>query len=216
MTRYIIYILTLFLISCSDEKPWTCEGNCEDGTGKKTWSDGGVDSGQWNNGNLNGKGKQSFGTNSEFTGDTYFGEFINGVYYGEGVYFDKSKDGYLTGQFKNGLPNGNGKEVFGSKYLHPGMLYEGQWKDGLYSGTGTIYWGEKGKYAHNKYIGEWNNGKMHGIGKYYWPNGDHYEGPWQNDNQHGDGIYIFKNGDTIKGHWDEGYCQVLAKKLGLE
>ncbi|MDP1800991.1 MAG: hypothetical protein Q8L81_06550 [Bacteroidota bacterium] len=201
---WVSFIYILLLASCDYKKPWICIDDCENGSGTKIWKDGGLEVGEWKNGNQHGKGKQVFGRSSEFFGDMYEGEFKDGVYEGTGFYYDKSRDGHYKGEWKNGQPNGQGRSFSGPKHEHPGMTYEGQWKNNLYDGKGILYWGEKGEFAHDKYVGEWKNGKMDGFGKYYWANGNVYEGSWQKDKQHGEGIYIIKDGDTLKGHFENG------------
>ncbi|MFN8255703.1 MAG: hypothetical protein U0W24_08450 [Bacteroidales bacterium] len=98
MKKICIFIL-LFSIACHFKNNWKCiEGNCINGVGTKQWADGGFEKGNWINGKLNGQGEQFFGSNSDFAGDTYIGEFVNDIYNGQGTYYDKSEDakyGYL-------------------------------------------------------------------------------------------------------------------------
>lgn len=62
----------------------------------------------------------------------------------------------ISGFFKNGKPNGFGKETFsdGSGF------YEGTFKDGFRDGYGFYKWNSSGQY----YIGQWQAGKQHGYG----------------------------------------------------
>lgn len=214
----LMLILTLFITSCGSKNNWTCIGDCENGEGTKIWDDGGKEKGTWKNEKLNGKGFQFFGETSEFSGDTYEGEFRDDIYYGYGTYYDKSEDSKYIGEWKNGKPNGKGKATWGDKSKYPNRYYDGEWKDGLMHGFGTKFWGqaEVEKYTNNKYTGEWKNDEMHGIGKYEWADGSYYEGPWKNGEQHGEGVYVFADGETFKGTWIDGYCEELAKKIGLE
>ena len=216
--KRLIYLL-LFLISCSSQNSWNCvEGDCKNGEGKRVWTDNGSEKGHWLNGKLNGEGAQTFGTTSEFAGDTYSGSFKDNKYEGLGTYYDKSEDSKYVGEFKDGKPNGKGKATWGDKSKFPNRYYDGDWKDGLMHGHGTKFWGiaETDKYTNNKYVGEWKNDKMDGFGKYEWADGSYYEGSWRNDEQNGDGVYVFKNGEKFKGHWVDGYCEALAKRLKLE
>lgn len=62
----------------------------------------------------------------------------------------------ISGFFKNGKPNGFGKETFsdGSGF------YEGTFKDGFRDGYGFYLWNSDKQY----YIGQWKAGKFHGYG----------------------------------------------------
>jgi hypothetical protein len=216
--RQIIFIILLLLeIGCSNKNSSKCvEGNCENGKGRLEWKDGGYMEGQWVNGKLTGLGIEYFGKTSEFYGDTYKGEFKENVYHGHGIYYDKSEDNTYEGQWNNGKSNGKGKLTSGSKAKFPGMWYDGEWKNGQMHGNGIKFWGSTGEHAKNKYVGQWRYDKMEGKGTYYWPDGGYYEGPWMNGEQQGNGVYVFGNGEVFKGYWDKGYCEALAKKMGLE
>lgn len=198
--------------------PSACvQGDCKNGNGIKIYFDQGLEKGTWKDGKLEGNCYQLFGKTSEFSGDSYEGEFKRGVYWGKGTYYDESEDSKYVGNWVKGKPNGKGLATWGEKSKFPGRYYDGEWKDGLMHGYGTKFWGkaEVDKYTNNKYTGEWKNDKMDGFGKYDWADGSYYEGPWKNDEQDGDGIYVFKDGEVFKGHWENGYCEVLAKKMGL-
>lgn len=217
--KKILFFSILILTACTTKVEWKCvEGNCENGQGKKLWPDGGYDKGNWVNGELNGSGMQFYGSKSDFSGDTYTGQYEDYAYNGFGTYCDKSEDSKYVGQFKDGKPNGSGKATWGKNSRFPNRYYDGQWKDGLMHGRGTKFWGiaEEDQYTNNKYTGEWVNDQKEGFGKYEWADGSYYEGYWKNDDQQGKGIYVFADGEVFKGIWDEGYCQELAKKLGLE
>jgi hypothetical protein len=214
----LIFASISLTISCTTKVTWECLGDCENGEGEKIWSDGGKQKGAWVNGKLNGKGTEFFGATSDFVGDTYEGDFINGVYFGYGIYYDKSEDSKYIGNWENGKANGKGKVTFGQKSKFPNRYYDGEWKDGLMHGFGKKFWGiaEVEEYTNNKYVGYWKNNKQDGIGKYEWSDGSYYQGPWKDGNQHGEGIYVFANGEVFKGKWIEGYCKELAVELGLE
>lgn len=218
--RTVLIILILFLLhSCNTNNTWVCAtGNCEDGYGVKIWDDNGLEKGYWVNGELNGKGFQFLGRTSEFSGDTYSGEFKNNQYEGRGTYYSKREDATYVGELKNGKFNGKGKIIWGKNSKFPSTYYDGEWKEGLMHGQGTKFWGKNkvAKYANCKYIGEWKNNEQNGLGKFEWSDGSYYEGTWTNGKQDGDGIYVFKNGEVFRGYWDKGYCEALAKKLKRE
>ena len=211
----LLLIMGLFLTSCNSNKSWTCDGDCENGKGEKVWRDGGVERGTWSSGQLHGDGFQSFGTKSEFSGDHYEGAFINGLYFGQGTYYDLSEDSKYVGQWVFGKPEGKGRGTFGSKSKYPNRYYDGEWKDGKRHGHGIKFWGEAGEHTNDRYEGEWKNDDMSGLGRYDWANGNYYEGTWLNGNQHGEGKFVLENGDVFEGVWVDGYCEELAALLGL-
>ena len=127
------------------------------------------------------------------------------------------ENGIYKGEYKNGLPNGQGTMTFlnGEKYV-------GQWENGLANGHGTNVWpsGEKytGEWKDNKqhgkgtnilpngekYIGQWLDGKRHGQGTSMMPNGTKYVGQWKNNKPHGQGTYTWPNGQIYTGEWKGG------------
>lgn len=214
-----LLLILLFLTACNSKTSWTCiEGNCLNGEGTKVWEDISIEKGNWVNGKLNGKGFQSFSSKSEFSGDTYTGEFKDGLYQGRGIYYDKSEDSKYIGEFKGGKPNGKGICKWGKNSKYPNRYYDGDWKNGLMHGYGTKFWGisENDNYTNNKYVGDWQYDMMDGIGKYEWADGSYYFGPWKYNNQHGDGVFVFEGGEVFKGHWEDGYCEALVEKINLK
>jgi hypothetical protein len=179
--RKIAYILILVgLFSCDRKNTWECEGDCYNGYGIKIFRDGGIEKGNWKDGELFGKGYQFFGETSEFQGDSYEGEFLNG-YHGNGKYI-WTNGSYYKGEWKNRKPHGNGKLVFGVKTDFPDEYYDG----------------------------EWNQGIWEGFGKYKWADGSFYEGEWKSNEQHGKGLYTFPNGEQLESEWYKGYCRELS------
>jgi hypothetical protein len=212
-----LFLFIIVFAGCNfSNGPKCTDGNCMDGEGTKTWPDGGYRKGTWKNGELNGHGYEYFGRTSDFAGDVYDGNFLNDKYDGQGSYYDKSEDSRYTGHFQEGAITGKGICTWGDRSKFPGRYYEGDWKNGKMDGHGTKFWGRAGKWTNNKYTGEWKDDDMDGNGRYEWGDGSYYEGPWKKGEQDGDGIYVFKNGELFKGHWDTGYCEPLAKKMGLE
>ncbi len=69
MKKYIIYIILSFLITTSVSARKTgCEGNCENGFGKWTYTDKTTYEGEWANGFMNGKGTFTWSDGKEKTG----------------------------------------------------------------------------------------------------------------------------------------------------
>jgi hypothetical protein len=209
--KSITYILTILIfISCNSNNSWTCDGNCSDGYGEKKWKDGGIDKGNWINGKLEGECYIFYGTTSEFAGDTYEGEYKNGLRHGYGTYIDVSEDAIYTEFYKNGKANGKGKVCFGLNSKFPNRYYDGNWKNGKRHGYGIRFLGETGNHTNDKYEGEWKNDEMHGAGRYDWNNGSFYIGYFENGRLHGKGTYTFPDGKEFKGIWKDGYCKELA------
>lgn len=158
--------------------------------------------------------------NGAFGGGYYVGESVGGVPEGKGSWYlgwgDGESYGVLTGEFKNGLPNG-----FGILNYEGGASYEGEWLDDEHHGKGVYtykngdtYVGDfdqgkqTGKHVYttadgNTYVGDVVDGIRTGKGAFTWSSGNSYVGDWLNDKQHGKGIYTFKNG-VIEGDFIQG------------
>ena len=59
---------------------------------------------------------------------------------GKGVYKDSKGNSYV-GEYKDGLPNGKGVST-----LIDGTIYDGEWVGGLMQGQGTKIWADGSKY----------------------------------------------------------------------
>ncbi|HFR3977096.1 TPA: hypothetical protein ACHVI3_001220 [Streptococcus suis] len=70
---------------------------------------------------MNGQGKLTFEN-----GDSYQGQFKNGIFHGKGTYTSASGWTY-AGEFKNGYADGQGKLTTEGK-----AVYEGRFKQGIY------------------------------------------------------------------------------------
>ena len=205
----ILMLLFISTLGHSQSDYWKCQGNCIDGRGVKNWKDGGVEKGTWVKGELYGKGYAFFGDKSEFAGDSYEGDFLNG-YHGVGTYIDVSKGAIYVGEFKNGAANGKGRLTFNKDSEFPNRYYDGNWVQGKRQGHGLKFWGESGEFTNNKYVGEWNNDDQHGFGRYDWADGSYFVGEWKLNEMDGPGVYTFPNGDTLASTWNNGYCRELA------
>ena len=60
-----------------------------------------------------------------------------------------SNGGKYVGEFKDGLPNGQGTETFSN-----GEKYIGEFKDGKFHGQGTKTWSD------GMYVGKYRDGKL--------------------------------------------------------
>ncbi|KAL3149099.1 hypothetical protein ABBQ32_001942 [Trebouxia sp. C0010 RCD-2024] len=147
-------------------------------------------------------------------GDTFKGQYAEGVRQGHAVYRFANGDLY-EGQFVQDRMHGSGVYTF----AHEGR-FAGQWVGGLYQGLGCEAFAQGSTYS-----GNFQHGRRHGFGVCEYHNGDYYEGEWQagvrqglgmqqcSDNsnyagqysrglRHGFGAYSFPNGDRYLGQCD--------------
>ena len=96
-----------------------------------------------------------------------------------------------TGQWKNGMPEGQGKGIYES-----GDVYEGGWKNGVQSGQGKYTWADG-----HIYKGEFENGVRSGQGVMTWAGGGVYDGEWKDDKRSGQGVMNFADGTVYEGEW---------------
>ena len=102
----------------------------------------------------------------------YKGDYVKDKAEGNGKYICENGD-YYIGQWKNGLRNGKGKEIY--KY---GDSYEGDCVNDKWEGNGKYIW-KDGHY----YEGQWKNDLRHGKAKEYYADGNiKYDGDFVNDN----------------------------------
>lgn len=148
-TIIVIVALSVLLIECStqvktDGKKDACiAGDCMNGNGTMHYADGNTYKGEFKNGLKNGQGKSRLPNGSQ-----YSGSWLNNAFNGQGT-FSHSDGWKYIGQWKNGVRHGYG--VFTSS---DGGKYTGQWKDDQFDGQGT--------YIHPdgiKTIGQWKEGK---------------------------------------------------------
>ena len=136
-------------------------------------------------------------------------EYNDGKYNGYGMYtltgLNNAK--MYVGEFKNGLPNGQGTETF----LLDGRKYVGEFKDGKPNGQGTETYPDvlKNKPSgsnirmmrlkvykqYSQYEGEWVNGQQRGQGTMTWNDGSKFVGSTNEHGQWVNGIYYDKDGN---------------------
>ena len=108
------------------------------------------------------------GTCTFSTGDSYVGEWKDGVMSGTGKYTYANGQVY-QGQFLNDEMNGFGK------YTWPNgdgfNVYEGEWKDNQQNGRGKFTWPDGQVYE-----GDFKNGTSNGSGTMRFADGSTYEG----------------------------------------
>ena len=129
-----------------------------------------------------------------------------------------------TGQFKDGLRHGRGRQTWKN-----GSVYEGLWESGKFCGkgriifhNGNIYTGDfkrgklegSGEYAHydgTTYVGEWKADKQNGKGEEKWSDGSAYIGDYKDDFKEGQGVLKKSDGTRYEGRFEqnnfvEGSC----------
>ncbi len=227
----------------ADAKPTTADtfgatsvsGDCKNGWGKTTYTDGSFYEGFWQGGFRNGYG--TF-TSKKFL---YAGEWKN--HNTNGVGYAKTETQNMFGHFENSLLNGNAYRVSKDKteigyfekdlcrypitykkneittgcimgdcktnfgrYLYPnGELFEGFFKDGKRL-LGDLK--SVGKYV---YQGQFSDDQFNGFGRYQGVDGIQYSGNWKNGKYDGLGFYSEANRKNIKkGQWANG---VLIKSM---
>mgnify|MGYP003956667107 CR=1 FL=1 len=124
-------------------------------------------------------------------------EMMNDGYTGKGT--SNHKGMKYVGEFKDGVPNGQGTVTHAG-----GMKYVGEWKNGDRNGQGTLTYADGGKYE-----GEWKDNKQDGqgtltFGKGHRNEGDKYVGEFKNMEFHGRGTYTSADGEVKKGRWYNG------------
>lgn len=98
---------------------------------------------------------------------------------------------HYTGQWTNGLFEGNGKVIY-----RDGDLYTGQFLNGVPSGNGHITY-KTGQ--HSSYTGEFLNGEIVN-GKLIYNNGDVYTGQFLNQLMHGKGTHTYIHNRDAEPH----------------
>ncbi|TNJ41908.1 hypothetical protein KFZ70_02795 [Tamlana fucoidanivorans] len=118
------------------------------GQGKKTYADGDVYEGEWQE-----NYKSGFGIYTWPDGKVYTGEWKDDKRNGHGSFTWLSGQIY-SGEWKDGKYNGQGKMSYAN-----GDVYEGEWKNGLREGQGQFT-----RLDGFNYDGEWQADKQHGKG----------------------------------------------------
>ncbi|CAM9451858.1 unnamed protein product [Ectocarpus sp. 6 AP-2014] len=164
-------------------------------------------------------------------GDTYSGEFVDGLREGQGVLTYITGNTY-HGQFKANQFHGlgcmnygplieNGKEICG-------RVYEGGWEKGLKKGEGVMHTGSgqvyEGSFDADLYHGhgalrgpgkdvlegDWKWGRLNGEADCKYKGGLRYTGWMLNGEFHGKGKFVFGK----KGGWYEGHYR-LGRQDGM-
>lgn len=170
------------------------ENQVRNGYGRKTYSNGTVYEGEFQEGVADGRGTFYY-TN----GSVYQGDVKNGSFEGRGTLRYAGGTVY-EGTFQNHHFHGRGRIRFAD-----GAAYEGDFQQGKRQGNGRYVFA-----SGTVYEGEFRNGEPCGCGIYLFSNGDRYEGEVQNGKLHGWGCLTYADGtvrrgrfvnDEYKGNW---------------
>lgn len=169
--KKLFAILALLQLLSSNVYAQCIEGNCDNGNGIFSYSNGDKYVGEFKNSMFNGKG-----TYTSSIGILTV-NWVDNVPNGSGTFKAYKGDKYV-GDFKNGLQHGLGT------YTYPnGEKYSGDWKKGVQDGKGEYTYYDGGKYT-----GEWKNGTQNGSGIQLWADGSSYSGEIKNNQAHGYGV----------------------------
>jgi len=129
ITVIIIFCCLFTALLSAHSADYSCmEGDCVNGVGTMTWSDGTKYTGGFKNSKLDGQG-----TLTDANG-RYVGEFKEGNFNGQGTWTFVAGNRYVGG-FKDGVFNGQGNWT-----LADGNRYVGAFKDGKLNGRGAYTW----------------------------------------------------------------------------
>jgi hypothetical protein len=136
---------------------------------------------------VNGKGTMVYST-----GHKYTGEFKNGMRNGEG-FMTLPGSRTLKGRFQYNA-------IFEGTYTYAdGKVFTGHWEFLERNGRGTL------KYTDGRvYDGEFKSGLRHGKGTLTWPSGRKYEGDFVGGTRTGKGTLTYPDGRVYTGDFVEG------------
>lgn len=134
-------------------------------------------------------------------GDTYKGQYYQGLKNGFGEYTTVAGEGYI-GEFRNDVKHGKGRLVFAN-----GDLYEGDFKGGFAEGKGKFFNKETGSV----YEGDFKSNRQNGKGKELFKDGAYYEGDFGNDKKTGNGLFVFADGSRYTGMFKDDEIQGRGK-----
>ena len=153
--------------------------NCfPDGIGKMFMSEGGIYTGQFNQGLREGKGILVYED-----GEKYDGEWKNDKCHGLGTFIDPYNKATYVGAFVKGLKKGFGAEECANSYR-----YTGAWKNDQWHHSGTLICYYPNGRLKSTYLGNFENGHIHGTGTLTIFNHSLYNGEFYEGKMHGSGV----------------------------
>ena len=191
------------------------EFNKKTGYGKIIWEDTSSLKAIFKNSKVNGI---VYFKNTTNENSTYFGEYIENIPKGYGIYKNK---GYIIegNSWEKNYLNGLGIAVWDET-----ERYEGEFIKSVKNGIGSYMWPDHsiyvGQFSENKingigemrfangnfYEGEFNNGFLNGWGKFTWYDGKIFEGNYEKDKKNGFGIFVWSLEPLVAmfGFWEKG------------
>ena len=187
------------------------QGNCVNGQGTLTWTDGAKYEGEFKDEKMTGQGTLTLPNGMKYVGEfkdnksngqgtltypdgmKYVGEFKDNKFNGQGTLTLPNGIKYV-GEFKDNKSNGQGTLTYPN-----GNKYVGGFKDNKRNGQGTFTWANG-----DKYVGEYKENKLNGQGTFTWANGDKYVGEFKDNKSNGQGTFTWANGDKRVGEWKNG------------
>ncbi|MBV6341629.1 DUF1566 domain-containing protein [Candidatus Magnetobacterium casense] len=167
------------------------EGNCVNGYGTYSYSNGDKYVGEWKDRKHHGQGTYTLPD-----GTKYEGQWKDDKVNGQGTLTLSNGDKYV-GQWKDDKRHGKGTYTFSD-----GRVLSGIWSDGELIKTPTPSPVET--TAQRKGIGCITGTCFYGYGTFSYSNGDKYVGQWKDYKHHGKGIYTFSDGSVLSGIWSNG------------
>lgn len=155
-------------------------------------------------------------------GETYTGQYQNGMRHGYGVQISKNgiiyegmwiedvcnlygrlihPDGTIyEGEIKNGQAHGKGKSLAPN-----GSSYEGRWIEGMMDGYGVEFLSDG-----SKYFGDFSNNLKEGKGYLIFSDGSDYQGDFKKGQRNGFGVHVRRDGSKYEGEWENDKMQGLG------
>ena len=150
------------------------------GRGVMQYANGESYAGEWENGVQHGQGVMLY------HGGRYSGQYVRGERSGQGVWEDEAGAKY-EGEWRAGLREGRGEEWAGDE-----LIYDGEWVANARHGYGVAQSVAGGW----RYEGEWAAGVMDGYGSIEYSSGELWEGQWHAGAMHGEGMRISATGSS--------------------
>ncbi|KJU83405.1 MORN repeat protein [Candidatus Magnetobacterium bavaricum] len=167
------------------------EGNCVNGYGTYSYSNGDKYVGEWKDSKRYGQGTYTLSNGSK-----YVGQWKDGEPHGQGTYTFSNGDKHV-GQWKDGKRHGEGTYTFSD-----GRVLSGIWFDGELIKTPTP--SPVDTAQQRKDTGCIEGNCVNGQGTYKFSDGDKYVGQWKDDKPHGQGTYTLSDGRVLSGIWSNG------------
>ena len=145
---FLVLLAVLFLNICFTTSTFgdgkCVEGDCENGKGTMTWTDGDKYVGEYKDGKTHGQGTYTWAN-----GNKYVGEFKDDKRHGQGTYTWANGDKYV-GEYKDDKRLGQGTYTWAN-----GDKYVGEFKDNREVG-GWYYWiGNTKAWSYKDSKGNW-------------------------------------------------------------